>query len=141
MAIDSPDQHRELLSVSFEPADAGFVYFQNAWSHGILVTEEEREAYLAIPMAGSRRAWHRSIANRQTVPARAYWPTLHKLLAKMPRKTAVVGVLIGVPLVLSGYSATNILLGLGYIPLGCIMVAYAVGVALARLSPPKSDVT
>jgi uncharacterized membrane protein YhaH (DUF805 family) len=45
---------KRLIELSFEPYGDGFVFYKNAWSSGIPVTAEEREAYLsAEPFAWS----------------------------------------------------------------------------------------
>jgi|GEM_PF-3727643 len=87
MAKPPSEEQRRILALSFELGPDGNVYYRNAWSRGIPVSEAEREAYLSIPALGSRRLWLNAIAGRPSVPRRAYWPTAFKLLAAMPARS------------------------------------------------------
>ncbi|WP_428629854.1 hypothetical protein [Sphingopyxis sp.] len=72
------NRRRELLSTAFEDSSGRWVWYANAWSHGIVVSAEEREIYLAFNPIGFRRA----IKGRQaTEPTRPYWQTLQRLLS------------------------------------------------------------
>lgn len=140
MAFSSPEQQRAILSLSFEPAGDGFIYYHKAWSRGIPVTVHEREAYLGIPALGSRRAWRHSIANRQTVAPRPYLPMLHKLLAVMPIQMALVSALFGAASIVSGLSAGDSMLGLGYFVGGIVLAVFGVSSLIARKIPRQTEV-
>lgn len=96
------EEQRRILAQSFEQGADGYIYYRNAWSRGVPVTEAEREAYLAIPAIGSRKAWLKSISGRPTVPKRAYWPTLLRLFAAMPVRSGVMFSVSAVSLAISG---------------------------------------
>lgn len=119
MIVPSSTDQREVLALSFEPADGGYVYYHYRWSAGVPVTAEEREAYLRIPALGSRRAWRKSLSGRQSLPPRPYKPVQRKLLASMPVSMAVVALLFGVFGVLSGFAEPSPVLKVIYVGGGC----------------------
>ncbi|WP_232280911.1 hypothetical protein [Novosphingobium nitrogenifigens] len=139
MAFSSPEQQRAILSLSFEQAADGFIYYPNAWSYGIPVSSEEREDYLKAPMIGARRKWRKSIEGRPTLPRRPYWPTLLKILAVMPISMAIFGMAFGAIGILSGFTAINSLLGAAYVIGGCSLAAFGFSIPIARVLRRSSN--
>ncbi|MDX3885275.1 hypothetical protein [Sphingomonas sp. MM-1] len=138
MAFSSPDQQRAILSLSFEQALDGFIYYPNAWSGGVPVTAEEREAYLNTPMIGSRREWRKSIEGRQTLPRRPYWPTLLKILAVMPMSMTIFGLAFGAIITLLGFNAENRLAGAAYVTGGSALMIFGLSIVVARIFARRS---
>lgn len=132
MALISPAQQREMLELSFEQAENGFVYYHYRWSRGIPVTAEEREEYLNIPVFGSRRAWRKALAGRETTPARAYAPVARKLLQTMPFRMAVFGLIFGIVGLVSGFNEPNIALATVYVAVGCAMLFFGGSIVAVR---------
>jgi hypothetical protein len=132
MALFSPPPQRETLALSFEQTEHGFLYYHYAWSRGIPVTPEEREAYLDIPVFGLRHTWRRSLAGRETAPPRAYWPTLWKLLRTMPLSMAFIVLNVGAVGVLFGLYEPNIALAVVYTAFGCAMLLFSGAIVASR---------
>jgi hypothetical protein len=66
-----------ISTTAFEPSRGGFVFYENAWSRGIPVSADERQAYLY----GSQSEWLEAIAGREaTMPRRPYWRTVKRIL-------------------------------------------------------------
>jgi hypothetical protein len=67
-----------ISSTAFEPSSDGFVYYENAWSRGIPVSDAERQVYLY----GSQSEWLEAIVGREaTMPRRPYWRAVKRILA------------------------------------------------------------
>jgi hypothetical protein len=71
------DYQRELLGTAFERSNGQWVWYANAWARGVIVSDAEREIYLA----------YRPIAFRQAIkgrpasePRRPYWRGLKRIL-------------------------------------------------------------
>ncbi|QIG81233.1 hypothetical protein [Stakelama tenebrarum] len=129
---DKANHQRAALALSFEPDDDGYLYYHWRWSRGIPVTAEEREAYLAIPVLGSRRAWRKSISGRPTAPHRAFRPVQQKLLARMPISMIVVALLVGIALAGSGLVELQTLSGLARAMIGLMAIVFATQIILAK---------
>lgn len=132
MAISSPTQLREMLELSFERTESGFVYYHYRWSRGIPVTAEEREEYLNIPVFGSRRAWRRALSEREATPPRAYAPVARKLLRTMPFRMAVFGLIFGVVGLVLGFDEPNIALATVYVAVGFALLFFGGSIVAAR---------
>ena len=129
---DRSNNQRAILALSFEPTESGYLYYHWRWSRGIPVTAEEREAYLAIPVLGSRRAWRMAIAGRATAPTRAFKPVQRELLAALPMSMVFFALLIGIPLSLSGLAELQTLGGLARAMGGLLAVAFGAQIAFAK---------
>ncbi|WCM27425.1 hypothetical protein NDN01_00345 [Sphingomonas sp. QA11] len=129
---DKSEQQRSILALSFEPINQGYLYYHWRWSRGIPVSAEERDAYLAIPALGSRRAWRRSIAGRPTSPPRSFRPAQQKLLASMPISMALIAFLFGVPLALSGLVELQTISGLVRAVGGLLAVVFGAQIIYAK---------
>lgn len=140
MAFTDPAQQRAILALSFEPLGDGYAYYHYRWSRGIPVTAEEREAYLDIPALGSRHAWRKSIADRETVPPRSYRSVQRKLLAAMPVQMAVVALVTGTLGLLSGLAATNVALAMTYTISGAVMIIFGASIIWARIFRRQDNV-
>jgi len=67
----------EVLAAAFERVEGQWVWYGNAWSRGIVVSDGERDIYLAFRPFAFRQA----IKGRApTFPRRPYWPTLKRIL-------------------------------------------------------------
>lgn len=132
------DHQRATLALSFEPDGDGYLYYHWRWSRGIPVTADEREAYLAIPVLGSRRAWKKSISGRPTAPHRAFRPVQQKLLAGMPISMIVVALLIGIPLAGSGLAELQTLSGLARAMMGLMAVVFAAQIIFAKYKEARA---
>ncbi|PKP93236.1 MAG: hypothetical protein CVT77_06195 [Alphaproteobacteria bacterium HGW-Alphaproteobacteria-16] len=128
----TPAQQREMLELSFEQAEHGFVYYHYRWSRGIPVTAEERDEYLTIPVFGSRRAWRRSLAGRETTPPRAYRPVARKLLKMMPLSMAIYSLFFGVVGLILGFNEANMAPATVYVAVGCAMLFFGGSIVAAR---------
>ena len=135
----SSAEQRDILSVSFEPAESGYIYYHNRWSRGIPVTEKERNEYLGIPMFGSRRAWRRSLEGRETLPPRAYRPVARKLLRTVPPGMAVTSLIVGLSLLLAGMKAPGLILAVIYCGGGCACLAFGGSAVVTRLARRDAD--
>jgi hypothetical protein len=127
-----PHEQREILALSFEPNGDGFVYYHYGWSRGIPVTLEEREAYLAISVYGSRRDWRKALAGRETFPPRDYKLLQVKILEKMPHRVAMMTLASGVGILISAFIQES---GVGEavsLVIGCTMIIFAISVFAAR---------
>ncbi|QNA82632.1 hypothetical protein G4G27_00380 [Sphingomonas sp. So64.6b] len=134
------DEGRAILALSFEPSADGYFYYYWRWSRGIPVTAEEREAYLKIPSLGSRRAWRKGIANRSTVPPRAFGPTHQKLLVAMPVSMAVLGLLGGLIFALSGASDILSIGGVASLIAGVALIWFGCWIILAKIRHTRKGV-
>lgn len=132
MALPSPSQQREMLELSFEQTENGFVYYHYRWSRGIPVTAEEREEYLNIPVLGSRRAWRKALSGRESLQPRPYAPVAWKLLRRMPVRMALLSMIFGVAGLLSAPYAANMLLAAMYAVVGCAMLFFGTSIVAAR---------
>lgn len=132
MTFFSPVPQREMLALSFEPTEYGFLYYHYRWSRGIPVTPEEREAYLNMPAFGSARAWRKSLAGRETAPPRAYAPVLWKLLRTMPLSIAVIGLAVGAFVLLLGFYEPNMALAIVYVAFGGANLIWGALIVAAR---------
>jgi hypothetical protein len=139
MAFTDPAEQRSILALSFEPLGDGYAYYHYRWSRGVPVTAEEREAYLNIPAMGSRRAWRTRIAGRETVPPRSYRSVQHTLLAAMPIRMAVVGIVAGSLGLLSGVAAKETALATIYMIGGTVMIVFGGSIVLARIFPRQDN--
>ncbi|MDB5707895.1 MAG: hypothetical protein JWN66_5011 [Sphingomonas bacterium] len=126
-----------MLALSFEPAESGYIYYHWRWSRGIPVTAEERDAYLRIPALGSRQAWRKGIANRATLPPRAYQPTYRKLLAALPASTVIFGLLVGLPLAASGMAELWSISGAACLIGGLALIGFAGQIAFAKAAEAR----
>lgn len=133
----TPDDQRALLELSFEPSGEDYVYYRNRWSQGVPVSVAEREAYLKTAVFGSRAAWHKSIANRQLVPPRPYFPVLRKLLATMPLSMAASGLLFGLIGLTVGIAEPRLVWAVLWLLGGFLMSVFAVSIILAHATKPK----
>jgi hypothetical protein len=140
MAPSFQSEQRDLLALSFEESEQGYIYYHNRWSRGVPVSAEEREAYLRIPALGSRKAWRKSLKGRQTLPPRAFNPVMMKLLAAMPRRMAFLGVAFGFAGLVQGSSEPNALLAGLFIFGGGAMLVFGSSIALARLTRSSANV-
>ena len=130
---DHTNQQRAILALSFEPTANGYLYYHWRWSRGIPVTPEEREAYLSIPVLGSRRNWRKAIADRSTAPSRAFRPVERKLLASMPNSMVVMALVIGIPLTLSGLTELQSIGGAACVVSGGLAVVFGVQIVFAKV--------
>jgi hypothetical protein len=133
MAFLSPAEQRDILSLSFEPTEDGYVYYHNRWSRGIPVTKEERNEYLNIPVLGSRRAWCKSLEGRETLPSRAYKPVARKLYSAMPLSMGAFVLILGLLLLLSGLNESNVVLAIIYVAGGSGMLVFGGFIIVQRL--------
>jgi hypothetical protein len=70
-------QQNELLATAFEKIDGQWVWYANAWSKGLVVSESERDLYLAFKSLAFRQA----IKGRPPFyPRRPYWAALKRIL-------------------------------------------------------------
>jgi hypothetical protein len=74
----SDEEGRALYEASFEPHGNGYVFYRNAWSRGIAVTAEEREASLQPPFWRSRMTLQRKIRGRPSAAPRRSWLTAQR---------------------------------------------------------------
>ncbi|OAN98178.1 hypothetical protein A8B75_19900 [Sphingomonadales bacterium EhC05] len=123
---------RDTLALSFETNDDGYIYYHWRWSSGVPVTVEEREAYLAIPVFGSRHAWRKSIAGRDLLPPRPYNVVYRKLLAAMPLQMAITSLAFGVIGVVIGYGSDNFIARTVFILGGIVFFIYGILIIVAR---------
>jgi len=135
MALSSSTQQREILELSFEETDSGFIYYHNRWSRGIPVTAEEREEYLRIPALGSRRAWRKVVSGRETTSPRAYGPVAWKLSRKMPLMMGLFSLIFGGVLLMSGLQEPNVPLAAAYGVAGCVLLFFGGSIIVARFRP------
>ena len=71
------DRYPHIGTTAFERSGDEFIYYANAWSKGIVVSAEARQAYLF----GPRTEWFEAIVGREaTVARRPYWPTVRRIL-------------------------------------------------------------
>jgi hypothetical protein len=140
MAFTSSTQQREILALSFEPAEGGFVYYHNRWSRGMPVTSDEREEYLNLRVIGSRGAWRKTLIGRETVPPRAFKPVLRKLLRAMPLRMAIFGTAFGIGSLVSGLNEPNWILATLYVAAGCMMLFFGGAIFAARFWKPNGGV-
>lgn len=133
----SPEQ-RDMLALSFEPNEHGFLYYHYRWSRGVQVTVQERDDYLNIPVFGSRRAWRRSLKGRQTFAPRAYGPVLWKLLPKMPLSILFCSVILGLAVLASSYKEPITALAIIYAATGGAMLLFGVLIVIARVRKRQS---
>jgi hypothetical protein len=136
MILDSEEQ-RELHNLSFEPQGDGFLYYQHRWSKGIPVTAEEREAYLNIPIFGSRNAWRQSLTGRQLAPPRSAWPVQKKMLAHMPLSFVVAAVGAGAVFIKRSNAASTTFIKFGYIIGGGMALIFAITIVAAKIANGK----
>ena len=141
MIFTPSEEQRGILMLSFEPAESGYIYYHNRWSRGIPVTEKERDEYLSIPVFGSRRAWRKSLAGRETLSPRAYKPVARKLLRAMPLRMAVLSLIFGLSLLFAGLNERSLVLAAIYIAGGCAMLVFAGSAVIARFVRPDGNVT
>lgn len=135
---EKSDAQRAMLALSFEQVGDGYLYYHWRWSRGIPVTADEREAYLAIPVVGSRRTWRKSIAGRSTMPSRAFRPVQQKLLAAFPVSMIVMALLFGVPLATSGLLELQTLGGLARALGGLFAIIFAMQIMFAKYIERRS---
>lgn len=134
------DEQRDLLALSFEKVENGYLYYHYRWSHGVPVTEEERESYLKIPALGSRSAWRRSIQGRTTTSRRAYAPVTRKLLAAMPASMIVFALCGGAIAIGWAIDATSKVAKVAYLSVGTTALAYAAAIVVAKAVVRKGRV-
>ncbi len=72
------DRQSELLAIAFEKLDGQWVWYANAWSRGVVVSEAERGIYLAFRPLAFRQAIRGRSASK---PRRPYWPTMKRVLS------------------------------------------------------------
>lgn len=71
-------EHQDgLLATAFEKVEGQWVWYANAWSRGLAVSESERDLYLAFKSLAFRQAIKGRTASH---PRRPYWPTLKRIL-------------------------------------------------------------
>jgi hypothetical protein len=133
------EQQRDILALSFELAENGYLYYQSRWSRGVPVTAEEREAYLSIPALGSRRGWRKAIAGRPTGPPRAFRPVYRRLLASLPKRMIFAAVLIGFPIALIGLADLRTLGGLALAVGGLLFVTFGAQIAFAKFMEGRAS--
>jgi hypothetical protein len=130
---------RDILALSFEPTEDGFLYYHRRWSRGVPVSAEEREAYLSIPALGSRRGWRKAIAGRPTAAPRAFRPVQRKLLASLPIGMSAMSVLIGLLIALSGLAALQTFGGLARAVGGLLFVIFGAQIAFAKFMEARAS--
>lgn len=71
------NRQRALLATAFDSHPNGWIWYANAWSRGVVVSEAEREIYLKSKPLDFR---HAIVGRRATEPRRSYLPTFWRLL-------------------------------------------------------------
>lgn len=74
------DRRRTLLGTAFEQQAGEWVWYANAWSRGLKVSNDEREIYLSFKPLAFRAAIAGRIA---TEPRRPYLSTIGRILITM----------------------------------------------------------
>lgn len=103
------------------------------------MTAEEREAYLAIPVTGSRRVWRESMSGRQSPPPRPGGPLRRKLLAALPWYVILILMLVALGAFLSGASDPDPAHKAAFIGGGCAALLFAGWIIVARLAQSRGD--
>lgn len=68
--------NREILTTAFEKSDGNWIWYENAWSKGLIVSAHERDIYLDFRPIEFRQA----IGGRvPTEPRRPYLRTLRRM--------------------------------------------------------------
>jgi hypothetical protein len=140
MASFRSHEQRDLFALSFEPSGEGYHYYHYRWSRGVPVTAAERDAYLNIPIFGSRRAWRKSLIGRETLPPRSYASVRQKLLAAMPYRMAFGGVIVGAVGLVSGLSERDTAIKIVYLVAGAVMLIFGVSILVARFMQSRATV-
>jgi hypothetical protein len=100
------DDQRKLLESSFEPHGSGFLFYRNRWSKGIPVSAAERDAYLAIPVFGSRANFYAQIKGRAPVGGpRGYHYVARQMANALPKGMATSVLLLSSALMIFGIFA------------------------------------
>jgi hypothetical protein len=140
MTLTSEARQREMLALSFEPTEDGFIYYHYRWSRGIPVTPEEREKYLDIPVFGSRRRWRKALAGRESSPPRAYSPVAWKLMKKTPLRMAVFALVFGGFGLFAGTNEPNLVFATAYVVAGAATLFLGGLIIAARFRRSNADV-
>lgn len=137
----TPDaRQREMLALSFEPTDGGFIYYHYRWSRGVPVTPEEREEYLDIPVFRSRRGWRKALTGRETVQPRAYLPVAWKLMNNMPLSMALYALILGAMGLLAGVNEPNVVFATTYFAAAAAMLFFGGFIVASRFKRTAGDV-
>jgi hypothetical protein len=89
-------EERHLLDSSFERTGDGYIFYRHHFARGILVSAEEREAYLRPPFGASRREFYEAIRGREaSLPRRPWWRSQRATLAAIPAGFGLGLILVG----------------------------------------------
>ena len=73
-------RYAHILSTAFNRSGGRWVWYANAWSRGVIVTDDERTLYLSFSPIAFRDAIRGRPASE---PRRPYWAGLRRMLTAM----------------------------------------------------------
>lgn len=129
----SDQDGRTLYELSFEPHGDGYVFYRHAWSRGVAVTAEEREASLQPPYWRSRLAFTRKIRGRPpAVPPRGWLLTQRKLWDALPVGLVLTMLGAALPVILHAQDHESSVLRWAQSGLGLVIALYGAALLITR---------